>query len=129
LFAFCQNIYQFVTVALISSFSNTFAYAFSQAIWQMKVPIQLQGRVFSARKIIAQSPGPISMAISGPLVDYFLYPLLKKNPILPHWLGTGKANALALCVLFGGLLSVATVIVTITNKKIRHVESIIPDQV
>ena len=129
LLAFCQNIYQFVSMALIGSFSMTFAFTFSQAIWQAKTPIQLQGRVFSARKIIAQIAEPISMGISGPLVDYVMYPFLKKNPIFPLWLGTGKANALALSILFGGLLSIISVLFAISNKKIRRIESVIPDQV
>jgi DHA3 family macrolide efflux protein-like MFS transporter len=129
LFVFCGPLYQFVAMALLGSFGNTFAYTFSQSIWQSKTPIQLQGRVFSARKIIAQIPGPISMGISGPLVDYVLFPLVKNNPVLPIWMGTGKANALAISILFGGILSFATVIVAITSKKIRQVETIIPDQV
>jgi hypothetical protein len=116
-------------MALLGSFGNTFAYTFSQSIWQTKTPILLQGRVFSARKIIAQISGPITMGISGPLVDYVLYPRLKNNPILPLWLGTGKANALAISILFGGILSLTTVIVAVTNKKIRNIESVIPDQV
>jgi DHA3 family macrolide efflux protein-like MFS transporter len=129
LFVFCGPLYQFVAMALLGSFGNTFAYTFSQSIWQTKTPILLQGRVFSARKIIAQISGPITMGISGPLVDYVLYPRLKNNPILPLWLGTGKANALAISILFGGILSLTTVIVAITNKKIRNIESVIPDQV
>jgi len=128
-FAFCQNIVQFVSMALIGSFSMTFAFTFSQAIWQTKTPIQLQGRVFSARKIIAQIAEPISMGISGPLVDYVLFPLIKNNPVLPFWLGTGKANALALSILFGGTLCLFTVIFAISNKKIQQIESVIPDQV
>jgi DHA3 family macrolide efflux protein-like MFS transporter len=129
LFVFCGPLYQFVAMALLGSFGNTFAYTFSQSIWQTKTPIQLQGRVFSARKIIAQISGPITMGISGPIVDYVLYPQLKNNPILPIWLGYGKANALAISILFGGILSLATVIVAISNKKIRQIESVIPDQV
>lgn len=129
LFVFCGPLYQFVAMALLGSFGNTFAYTFSQSIWQTKTPILLQGRVFSARKIIAQISGPITMGISGPLVDYVLFPIVKNNPFLPMWLGTGKANALALSILFGGTLSLTTVIVAMTNKKIRQIETVIPDQV
>ena len=42
--------------------------AHSSAIWQAQVSPQLQGRVFSVRRIIAQISRPLSMALAGPLV-------------------------------------------------------------
>lgn len=37
----------------------------SQAIWQTQTPRELQGRVFSVRRVIAQFTGPISTALAG----------------------------------------------------------------
>lgn len=45
----------------------------SQAIWQSKVQSQLQGRVFSSRRVISQLISVIPMLSSGPIVDNFLY--------------------------------------------------------
>lgn len=39
--------------------------AHSQAIWQSQTPRELQGRVFSVRRVIAQCSWPLSTAISG----------------------------------------------------------------
>jgi DHA3 family macrolide efflux protein-like MFS transporter len=45
--------------------------AHSQAIWQGQVPRELQGRVFSVRRLIAQFTNPISTAIMGWLGGLF----------------------------------------------------------
>ncbi len=42
----------------------------NQAIWQAKVPPDIQGRVFSARRLIAWFTNPISPLIAGTLADY-----------------------------------------------------------
>ncbi|HKB75604.1 MAG TPA: hypothetical protein VKC58_03350, partial [Myxococcales bacterium] len=39
--------------------------AHSQSIWQAQVPRELQGRVFSVRRLIAQCTFPIGTAIGG----------------------------------------------------------------
>ena len=44
--------------------------AHSQAIWQAQVPVQMQGRVFSVRRLIAQFTSPISVALAGVLATH-----------------------------------------------------------
>lgn len=39
--------------------------AHSQAIWQSQVPPDMQGRVFSVRRLIAQFTAPVSTALAG----------------------------------------------------------------
>ncbi|HEY5596026.1 MAG TPA: MFS transporter, partial [Candidatus Bipolaricaulota bacterium] len=43
----------------------------NQAIWQAKVDPGVQGRVFAARRLIAQVTAPLAMALAGPLADGF----------------------------------------------------------
>ena len=45
--------------------------AHSQAIWQAQVPPELQGRVFSVRRLIAQFISPLSVALAGLLAARF----------------------------------------------------------
>ena len=45
--------------------------AHSQAIWQTQVPREMQGRVFSVRRLIAQFTFPLSTFIFGLLGGYF----------------------------------------------------------
>lgn len=45
--------------------------AHSQSIWQAQTPHELQGRVFSVRRLIAQCSGPLSTALAGLAVGTF----------------------------------------------------------
>src|SRR5262249_37723761 len=48
-------------------FSNPFIDGCSQAIWQTKVPADVQGRVFAARRMVAFSSIPLAYLCAGPL--------------------------------------------------------------
>ena len=43
----------------------------SQSIWQTQVPRELQGRVFSVRRVIQQVGYPLGMLIAGPMGGFF----------------------------------------------------------
>jgi MFS family permease len=43
----------------------------SQSIWQSQVPREMQGRVFSVRRVIAQCSSPIGLALAGWLAGRF----------------------------------------------------------
>jgi hypothetical protein len=49
----------------------------NQAIWQAKVPPDLQGKVFSIRRLIAWFVSPLAMLIAGPLSDKILEPAMQ----------------------------------------------------
>jgi len=66
----------FLIAGSIIGIAGVVANASSQAIWQFKVPPSLQGRVFSARRVVAQLVGVIPMACSGIFVDRFLTPII-----------------------------------------------------
>ncbi|MES4787387.1 MAG: MFS transporter, partial [Nitrospiraceae bacterium] len=50
---------------------NPLLNAHSQAIWQTQTPRELQGRVFSVRRLIAQFTWPLSSALAGWLAGAF----------------------------------------------------------
>ncbi|MDQ3006014.1 MAG: MFS transporter, partial [Chloroflexota bacterium] len=72
----------------------------NQAIWQSKVAPDLQGRVFSARRLIAWLTNPISPIIGGTLADFVLEPAARAQTGLPAtfaWLvGTGPGAGMGL---------------------------------
>jgi MFS family permease len=51
--------------------------ASSQALWQTKTAPNVQGRVFSVRRLIAQFTAPLGTLIAGPLVDRWLQPAME----------------------------------------------------
>ncbi|MCE5193787.1 MAG: MFS transporter [Candidatus Cryosericum sp.] len=103
----------------------------NQAIWQSKVPPSLQGRVFSARLIIAQVAAPISMLASGPLADKVFGPaMLTSGSLAPvfGWLtGTGDGAGISLMFVLFGLAGVAAGLAGYLIPSVRNVERLIPD--
>jgi len=104
----------------------------NQAIWQMKVAPEVQGRVFSVRRFVAQITSPISMAIAGPLADQVFEPAMSGSG---HWMsqllgpifGTGPGAGMAIIILISGILVVGVGLGAYQNQQIRHVETLIPD--
>lgn len=105
--------------------------ASNQAIWQSKVPPDLQGRVFSARRLIAWFTQPISPIIGGVMADFVLEPAMRGPGALSNtfgWLvGTGPGAGMGLLIVFVGLLNALVGVVGYMIRPIREVEDILPD--
>ncbi|MCW4051502.1 MAG: MFS transporter, partial [Candidatus Bathyarchaeota archaeon] len=103
----------------------------NQAIWQSKVPPEIQGRVFSARALIALMSQPIAMAISGPLADNILIPGMMKGgsfaPLFGWLVGTGPGAGIALLFFVMGIVGIFTGLSGYLFKQVRDVETILPD--
>ena len=103
----------------------------SQAIWQVKVPADLQGRVFSVRRAIAWSFTPVAFLVAGPLADRVFKPLLAAGgplaPTLGRVVGVGPGRGIGLQIVLLGLLTTLTSGVAYLVRRIRHVEIDLPD--
>lgn len=103
----------------------------SQAIWQSKVPLDLQGRVFAVRRMIAWSTLPLAYLIAGPLADRVFEPLLAEGGPLAAsvgaWIGVGKGRGIALLFFVLGLFVLLVVAVASRFRRLRQLESELPD--
>jgi len=103
----------------------------NQAIWQAKVAPDVQGRVFSIRRLIAWFVNPVAMLVVGPLADYVMEPAMRAGGALSGafgWLvGSGPGAGMALIFIFSGLLAVLVSLGGYATTAIREVESILPD--
>jgi MFS family permease len=103
----------------------------NQAIWQAKVPPDLQGRVFAIRRLIAWFVSPLSMLIAGPLADFVLEPPMRQESALSQlfgWLvGTGPGSGMALMFIFSGMMMALVGLAGYLVRTIREAESILPD--
>ena len=117
--------------AFIILFFNPLINGSNQAIWQSKVPPEVQGRVFSARALIAQISAPIAMLITGPLTDGVLTPAMMPGGSLAPAFGwlvdTGPGAGPALLFLVMGVLGSILSLTGYVFPHIRNVEEIIPD--
>ncbi len=132
LFGLGRNAWYWIIIGALGSIWNPLSNGASQAIWQAKVPPDVQGRVFSARRLIAWSTGPITPVLAGLLADYVTTPAMLPGGALAGtfgWLvGTGPGAGMALQFVFAGALYLAIVmIVMFFVPVVRNLEDSIPD--
>ncbi len=133
LFGLMQTPLGWIIVAVLGSLAGPFTNGASQAIWQSKVAPDVQGRVFSARRMIAWFSGPITPIIAGLLADHVTEPAMRDpSSGLARafgWLvGVGAGSGMALQFIFAGLgylLLVAIALLFVPN--IRNLEDLLPD--
>lgn len=100
----------------------------SQAIWQSKVPPNLQGRVFAIRQVAAIAASPIAFVSAGVLADRFFEPLMEDGSgVLATILGSGAGRGIGLMFVLTGVFVLLVVLVAWNHPRIRNLESEIPD--
>jgi len=109
-----------------------FAAALSQAVFQVKIPPDVQGRVFAIRGMIARSMIPLAFLLSGPLADSFFEPLMTEggtlaSTFLGTLLGTGPGRGIGLMFIISCLFLWGESFVAYANPRIRNLEAEIPD--
>jgi MFS family permease len=103
----------------------------NQAIWQSKVAPDVQGRVFSARTLIAWLTNPISPLIAGTLADYVLEPAMRTSSGISSLFGwlvpSGPGAGMGLLIFFGGLGGILAGLAGYLVHSIRNAEDLLPD--
>jgi hypothetical protein len=120
-----------VAFAFLGRFVGPMIDASNQAIWQSKVPPDVQGRVFSIRRLIAWFASPVAALLAGPLVDLGLEPAMREGGSLTGafgWLvGTGPGAGMALLFILGGGLATLAGLGGYAFRAVRDAEDILPD--
>jgi MFS family permease len=105
----------------------------SQAIWQSKVPPDLQGRVFSVRRMIAWSTLPLAYVTAGQMADNVFRPLLSEGGALAgtvgRVLGVGAGRGIGLMFVVIGFLAILAAGSGYLNPRVRWVEDELPDAI
>lgn len=127
LLGFGRTLGWWLTGAFLYPFWVTLTNGLNQAIWQSKVAPALQGRVFAARRLIAQLSLLPGMLAAGPLVDHVLAPALPRGGPLAPLLGSGTAAAAGLAIGATALLALVVTSAGAASKAIRSVEEDLPD--
>lgn len=103
----------------------------SQAIWQSKVAPDVQGRVFSVRRMIAMSMTPLAYIVAGPLADNVFRPLLVEGGALAgsvgQLIGVGPGRGTGFMFMVIGALSILVAAAGYLNPNVRNVEDELPD--
>lgn len=103
----------------------------NQAIWQTKVAPDVQGRVFSARRLIAWFTNPLSPLIAGTLADFVLEPGMRSSgnlaPVFGWLVPPGPGAGMGLLIFFSALGGILAGLAGYFIHPIRHAEEILPD--
>lgn len=103
----------------------------NQAIWMAKVPPDIQGKVFSIRRMIAWGGNWIAALVVGPLADNVFEPAMREGGTLTGvfggLVGTGAGAGMALMTFFAGIGIILVQGVAYFTPAIRNAERLMPD--
>ncbi|MBK8780831.1 MAG: MFS transporter [Anaerolineales bacterium] len=121
-----------VTGIIIAALVGPLVNASNQAIWQAKVAPDVQGRVFSARRLIAWLTNPISPIIAGTLADFVLEPQMRvaTSPLAQTFgslVGTGPGAGMGLIIFFCGFGGLLAGLAGYFIPAIHNAEALLPD--
>lgn len=103
----------------------------NQAIWQSKIPIRLQGRVFALQVMLERSLSIVAYIVIGPLADYVSKPLMAADGLLAtsigQLLGVGPGRGINLLLCCLGIVNLLAAVAAATDPRLRRVEAEVPD--
>jgi hypothetical protein len=126
-----RGLFVWMLASFLYAFFEPIARGSNQAIWQVKVAPELQGRVFGARFLASQITVPGAMMLVGPLADHVFEPAMMSSGELAGalgWLvGPGSGAGMALLCVCAGLLAIVVPLIGYAVPLVRDVEKMIPD--
>ncbi len=130
---FPPNVAILSAAVFIFMFTSPLINGCSQAIWQTKTAPDVQGRVFSVRRMIAWSSLPLAYILAGPLADKVFEPLMAADGALAgsvgRFLGVGPGRGIGLLFILLGILSLLMTAIISMYRHTRRVELELPDVV
>lgn len=131
LFGLGKDLGIWIPAVLIAGLGSNIGIATSQAILQAKVAPDVQGRVFSARRLLTWFPDALTPVLGGMLADYILEPSMKSHSWLAGtfgWMvGTEPGSGMALMMVIFGTLTILTLLSGYISPFIRNIEDLLPD--
>jgi MFS family permease len=119
--------------SFLGFFSISMIFGCANTIRQVKVPPEVQGRVFAIWGAIAWSSFPFAYLIAGPLADYVFNPLLIKGQPLANsigrLIGVGEGRGIGLLFMIVGIFIILATIIAYQYPRIRLVEDELPDAI
>lgn len=126
-----SSIVLFGVAAFLFFFSLPIIRVSCQVIYQKKVSLELQGRVFALNGSIATASLPLAYIIAGPLADYVFEPLMEVDGFLASSIGkvigVGEGRGISLMFILLGLSLIILTIAAYQYPSLRKVEDDLPD--
>jgi MFS family permease len=133
LFALGQNLPVWLAAAFFSTIFIPFISGAAQSIWQIKVPHDLQGKVFSVKDTLQQAVMPVGYAAGGLLADYVFEPAMRSGSsfagALSRVVGSGPGSGIAVMFLFTWAAGTLLCLSGYLSRATRNVEIDLPDAI
>ncbi|GAA1240494.1 hypothetical protein GCM10009665_34200 [Kitasatospora nipponensis] len=98
------------------------------ALVQLKVGLDLQGRVLATCLMLARLVMPLGYLVSGPLTDHVFEPMLRHpGTLLGTLIGTGHGRGMAAVVILTGLAALAWTAAGYAYRPLREADDSLPD--
>jgi MFS family permease len=112
---------------IINTFFDPISSSLLGAIWQIKIPHDIQGRIFSMRILIGQVNSVISMILSGLLADYVFtsskfIELGSSTGLLTRLMGNAPGRQYALVYIISALGICVLSLAAMFNPHVRRME-------
>lgn len=128
-----QSVPAWVIGAFVSAFFIPIMLTADRTIWQLKVPQDIQGRVFSAAGVLRESMMPLAFLVAGPLADRVFEPAMQPGGALASafggLVGTGAGAGMGLMFVCTSALGAAVCLGGYLFPALRNVETDLPDHV
>ena len=103
------------------------------ALWQVKTPLHLHGRVFATITMVAESSMPLALLAAGPAADYLLEPLMAPGGALSGtlgpYLGVGPGRGIGLLYVGLGVFVLVATAIASRLPRLRFAEDEMEDSV
>lgn len=131
-----QSGWVWILGALLGNFPLPFLNANLTAILRERVPLSMQGRVFSARDTLQYATIPIGYVLGGFLADHVFEPLMRVSspmrrlfaPLVGSGAGSGIAVLFILCGFWGLVMSLAQLLDRRYGELERSMNIILPSE-
>jgi DHA3 family macrolide efflux protein-like MFS transporter len=131
LFGLGRGLGIWVPAILFAGVGSSMGIASSTALLQAKTAPDVQGRVFSARRLLTWAPDMFTPLLGGMLADRIMEPGLKN----PGWLqfmfkwmvGDDPGAGMAVMTIVFGLLTILTLLAGYLVPAVRDMEKVLPD--
>lgn len=131
MFGIGQSVSVWATAAFVGSLFIPFIVTCDRTIWQLKVPPDVQGRVFAVTDMLRTMTMPVGYLLAGPMADRVFEPAMMPggalSPVFGSILGTGPGAGMGLMFMMTAILGMTISLSGYLIPAIRSVESDLPD--